>query len=346
MSAGYKMVQWNPQKRRYDLALWLGIAAYLGVFAGGGLLCDTNADAMTLCIRGTASGAFLLLTLILSIGPMARFDPRWLTLLYNRRHMGVSMFLLATIHVVLVLLQFHAEGNVNPLVSLLSTGTSRKAGSLIPFEFPGILAWLVLLLMAVTSHDFWLAHLTPPVWKALHMLVYPAYTLLGLHIALGTLQQERHPFYALVLISAVAGVLALQAAAGWREKRRDVAAVAEANGYVDIGPAASIPDGRAVTVTLSGERVAVFRDGNRVCAVSAVCRHQNGPLGEGKIIDGLITCPWHGYQYRPEDGCSPPPFTEKLPTFRTRIEQGRVLVDSQPLPAGTAVAPSRLDESP
>ncbi len=31
--------------------------------------------------------------------------------------------------------------------------------------------------------------------------------------------------------------------------------------------------------------------------ISNVCQHQNGPLGEGEIIDGCITCPWHGFQY-------------------------------------------------
>jgi hypothetical protein len=37
-------------------------------------------------------------------------------------------------------------------------------------------------------------------------------------------------------------------------------------------------------------------------------------LGEGKIVDGCITCPWHGYQYRPADGVAGP-FTERA-TFR------------------------------
>lgn len=26
-----------------------------------------------------------------------------------------------------------------------------------------------------------------------------------------------------------------------------------------------------------------------------MCKHQNDPLGEGKIVDGCVTCPWHGY---------------------------------------------------
>lgn len=93
-------------------------------------------------------------------------------------------------------------------------------------------------------------------------------------------------------------------------------------------------------MTVSGERVAVFRDDQRIMAVSNVCQHQNGPLGEGRIIDGMITCPWHGYQYLPENGCSPPPFTEKIPTFQVQIREGSIWVKSLPLPAGTAVEPA------
>ena len=71
MSATYRTVQWNPQKRRYDALLWLGILGYVGVFVGGGLALDAEADAMTLAIRACATGAFLLLHLILCIGPLA-----------------------------------------------------------------------------------------------------------------------------------------------------------------------------------------------------------------------------------------------------------------------------------
>ncbi len=104
-----------------------------------------------------------------------------------------------------------------------------------------------------------------------------------------------------------------------------------------------------MVVTLGGERVAVFRHDGKVSAMSNVCQHQNGPLGEGKIVDGLVVCPWHGFQYRPDCGASPAPFTEKVPTFRVRVAGGRVLVDprgvttcgsSRPTPPPTAVCRS------
>jgi len=87
-----------------------------------------------------------------------------------------------------------------------------------------------------------------------------------------------------------------------------------------------------------GERIAVFRDGTRIGALTNLCAHQNGPLGEGRIIDGCVTCPWHGYQYRLDDGCAPPPFTEKLATYRLRIRNGVVEVHPDALPPGTPAA--------
>jgi len=78
--------------------------------------------------------------------------------------------------------------------------------------------------------------------------------------------------------------------------------------------------------------------------VSNVCQHQNGPLGEGKIVFGCITCPWHGYQYQPDTGASPPPFVEKVPTFNVRVRNGRVFVRPKPNPAGTRAEPARTTE--
>jgi nitrite reductase/ring-hydroxylating ferredoxin subunit len=117
-------------------------------------------------------------------------------------------------------------------------------------------------------------------------------------------------------------------------------------GYLDAGEVASIPEKCARVVSLNGERIALFKYEGKVSAVSNVCQHQNGPLGEGRILAGCITCPWHGYQYRPEDGASPPPFQEKVSTFRTAVVAGRVLVHPLPLPPGTYCEPAVISAKP
>ena len=93
---------------------------------------------------------------------------------------------------------------------------------------------------------------------------------------------------------------------------------------------------------LAGERVAIFRYDGRLSALSNVCQHQNGPLGEGRIVNDCVVCPWHGYEYLPESGASPAPFTERVPTFNVRLVGGRVHVDPRPNPPGTRVEPVRI----
>jgi nitrite reductase/ring-hydroxylating ferredoxin subunit len=125
--------------------------------------------------------------------------------------------------------------------------------------------------------------------------------------------------------------------AGWRERPGDVPVAADAAGWVDAGDVNALVEGRARPAMVGGERVAVVRHAGRISCVSGVCRHQGGPLGEGRIVDGCLTCPWHGYQYLPESGTSPPPFTEKIPTYRVRVLNGRVQVHERPNPPGTHV---------
>ena len=353
MSAGYQAVLWNRNKRLYDLGVAVGVVVFLGLFVGIGISTRPQATIETLLIRALGAGALLLLHVVLAIGPLCRLDRRFLPLLYNRRHLGVCMFLLAAAHGGFAVVQFHGLGVLNPLVSVLASNGNYDSLTQFPFQALGLTALVILFLMAATSHDFWLANLTAPVWKSLHMLVYVAYGLVLVHVALGSLQAaERPTLLAGLLGVGFVGIASLHLVAGWRE-RAPAPAAGVKGAAVDVCAVSDIPLDRARIFVLSGERVAVFRyrtdGGEKIAAVSNVCQHQNGPLGEGRVIDGCITCPWHGYQYRPEDGCSPPPFTETIPTFtetiptfNVRVEGGRVLVDPQPNPPGTHAEPVRI----
>jgi sulfoxide reductase heme-binding subunit YedZ len=342
MSVQYKAIYWNPQKRVYDGTIAAGVVSWLVLFVSATGLTNPNATIETLLIRALGTCAFALLHVILSIGPLCRLDARFLPLLYNRRHLGVTMFLLALAHGGFAIVQFHTLGDTSPLMSVLSSNRRFESISQFPFQQLGFAALLILLVMAATSHDFWLRNLTAPVWKRIHMLVYFAYALIVAHVALGALQTEQSLAWALAVALGAGTVISLHITAALRERPADRPARSRANGFIEVCEAAAIPDNRAVVVTVGGERVAVFRYGNCISAVSNVCQHQNGPLGEGRILDGCITCPWHGYQYLADSGAAPPPFTEKIPTFRTRVDQGRVYVHPSPLSAGTRVEPSRI----
>ena len=342
MSHAYRAVGWNRQKRVYDLLLVGGVVAYLVVFVLANLVLRPGITAETLMIRGFGTLALVLLHVVLSIGPLCRLDPRFLPLLYNRRHLGVTMFLTALAHAVISMIQFHTLGDLNPLVSVLVSNGRYESLAWFPFQPLGLAALVILFLMAATSHDFWLTNLTAPVWKALHMSVYVAYGLVILHVAMGLLQAERSWVLATLLALGFIWVVGLHLAAGRRERLLDIEPRRSAaeDGFVPVCVVDRIPEDRAQVVTVGGERVAVFRYGGKISALSNVCQHQNGPLGEGRIIDGCVTCPWHGFQYTPDEGASPPPFTEKVPTFRVRVEEELVFVHPTPNPPGTRVEPA------
>jgi len=343
MSAGFRAVQWNRRKLIYDAVLLAAIAAYILVFMAVGRWVLSSAKDPAewddLRIRAFGSCAFILLTTILSIGPLARLDRRFLPLLYNRRHLGVATFFVALTHGWFIVDWFLSRGKLRDLVGEVTNWPDYGKFIGFPFETLGITALFILFLMAATSHDFWLEFLTPPVWKGLHMALYLAYGLLVMHIALGVMQDEHHWLIPLLLGAAFVGVTGLHLLAGHRERVLDRGTDAASDGWLRVGPPLSIPDkGARIVAARGGERIAVFRDGTQIGALSNLCAHQNGPLGEGKIIDGCVTCPWHGYQYRLADGCAPPPFHEKLATYRLRLKAGLVEVDPRPLPPGTPAA--------
>ncbi len=346
MTAHYTSIGWNRHKRIYDAICAAGIVLFLVTFVLIGMASGSETpDPMVLLIRAFGGCTIVLLHVILVIGPLARLDERFLPLLYNRRHLGVMTFCVALLHGGLVVLYYHGFSDINPLVSLLL----HSAGTGVPFELFGVVAFIVLFLMAATSHDYWLRNLSPPLWKLLHMSVYVAYLLVVLHVAFGPLQEARGVLPWLLLSAGVGVVAGLHLVAGMRESRRDGnrAIPREGREWIDCGDVDDIPMNRAKPVCIRGmERIALFRHQGGFSAVSNICAHQNGPLSEGEVIDGCITCPWHGYQYRPEDGQSPPPYTEMIETFEVRVEGRRVLVNPRPHPPGTPVAPAACPTRP
>jgi len=344
MSNSYVPVSWNPFKKKYDLILWSFIGLYIASFIILNTLLFPQLIFVTILIRAFGTLAIILLHIILLMGPLCRLNPKFLPLLYNRRHLGVTMFFMASVHAVLSLIWFHTGGYVHPLISLFTGNTHYDSLIYFPFQTLGFTAYIILMGMAFTSHDFWLNFLSPKLWKGIHMLVYLAYSLLIMHIMLGIIQLEDSPLIFIMLMIGLFILSILHILAGAKEWRFDHQGhKLDKNQWIYVCQAEEIEDSRAKMAVISGERVAIFRYGNQLSAVHNVCKHQNGPLGEGKIVDGCITCPWHGYQYQPENGSAPAPFTEKLATYDLKLNGSSIYINPTAKPEGTYVEPIRYD---
>jgi multimeric flavodoxin WrbA/nitrite reductase/ring-hydroxylating ferredoxin subunit len=100
--------------------------------------------------------------------------------------------------------------------------------------------------------------------------------------------------------------------------------------WIDVGAADELKKTELQPVSAGTTRLAIsFRDGE-FGAISNVCNHVGGPLGEGRIDKaGYVQCPWHGYKYHCRTGLGEPGFeADKVPSFPLKVEKGRVLVDT------------------
>ena len=352
MSVGYVPVSWTRSKLVYDAILLVAVALFLvgyQVMAERAGAHATPIEHGSLVIRTFGACAFLLMTCALAVGPLARLDSRFLPLLYNRRHLGVVTFAVAAAHAWSTLDWYFAFSPLDPWRAMLESDTGFGVPRALPYVPFGIAGLTILALLAATSHDFWLKFLGSFLWKGLHLALYAAYAFVVVHLAFGPLQSAQGLALPVLVVGSAAFLIGLHLAAGIKDLRLRRAADADAqeDTWIRVGDPRDIPPGRAVIVRpTDGEAIAIFNDGGKLSAVRNRCAHQGGPLGEGRVINGCIVCPWHGFEYRASDGCAPAPFTERIETYALRIEAGILFVDPHPNEPGTPVVPLMIEAVP
>ncbi|HEV2813518.1 MAG TPA: Rieske (2Fe-2S) protein [Solirubrobacteraceae bacterium] len=92
-------------------------------------------------------------------------------------------------------------------------------------------------------------------------------------------------------------------------------------------PTAELAEGDSTCVSADGTPVLLVRQGGTIHAIHNRCTHRGGPLDEGEIADGCVTCPWHGSRFRLSDGAvEQGPATGPQPPFDVRERDGRLEV--------------------
>jgi len=88
-----------------------------------------------------------------------------------------------------------------------------------------------------------------------------------------------------------------------------------------------LAEGKPRKAEAAGMDVMVVRHRGGICALAERCTHAGGPLHEGDIGDGTVTCPWHGSIFSLDDGTvRRGPARSPEPAFETRVVDGRVEV--------------------
>ncbi len=99
--------------------------------------------------------------------------------------------------------------------------------------------------------------------------------------------------------------------------------------FVKVGTKSDIVAGEVKAFEIDGRSVVVANlDGLNFYAIDNLCTHDNGPLGEGILADGMVECPRHGARFDVKTGAVKAlPAVRPVRTYPVKVEENDVLVD-------------------
>lgn len=96
--------------------------------------------------------------------------------------------------------------------------------------------------------------------------------------------------------------------------------------FVKIAHVNELKPGEGKVVTANGLDIALFNVDGTFYAIENTCPHRGGPLGEGMLDAGVVTCPWHGWRYDVKTGQSVM-MPVSVKAFEVKVEGDEVRVN-------------------
>ncbi|MGP4003238.1 Rieske (2Fe-2S) protein, partial [Streptomyces sp. 8N706] len=97
--------------------------------------------------------------------------------------------------------------------------------------------------------------------------------------------------------------------------------------WTPVLPDSDLAEGEHRKVHAGAAPVLLHRLDGQVLALSSTCSHMGGPLDQGEVADGCVTCPWHGSTFRLADGgIIRGPASTPQPAYETRLHDGQIEV--------------------
>ncbi|HEV8436753.1 MAG TPA: Rieske 2Fe-2S domain-containing protein [Methylomirabilota bacterium] len=96
---------------------------------------------------------------------------------------------------------------------------------------------------------------------------------------------------------------------------------------VPVAKVGDVPPGEGRVVDAAGKTLALFNVDGTYRAVDNDCPHRGGPLGEGDLDAGVVTCPWHGWRWDVTTGANANNPAVKVSCFPVTVQSGQIFVD-------------------
>lgn len=102
--------------------------------------------------------------------------------------------------------------------------------------------------------------------------------------------------------------------------------------WVDVGATDDVPQRGARCVNKGDLTVAIFRTADdQFFALEDKCPHKHGPLSQGIVHDGCVTCPMHNWVISLSSGQAQGADEGQTRTFTIQVRDGRLFLDLEEL---------------
>jgi nitrite reductase/ring-hydroxylating ferredoxin subunit len=97
--------------------------------------------------------------------------------------------------------------------------------------------------------------------------------------------------------------------------------------FVKVARTSQLEPGWVIEVRVKGTPYAVCNVGGNIHALAGECPCTGGPLGFGRIQDGQLVCPWHGWRYDHRTGVMEYDDSISIPTFPVKVVGSEIYID-------------------
>ncbi len=97
--------------------------------------------------------------------------------------------------------------------------------------------------------------------------------------------------------------------------------------FIKVAQQSDLEEGELLPLEVDGEPVCLAKVEGAVYAFTDDCTHIGGPLNEGELDGGVLTCPWHGAQFDVRTGkVLRGPARQDIQTYPVRIDGMSILI--------------------
>jgi len=95
---------------------------------------------------------------------------------------------------------------------------------------------------------------------------------------------------------------------------------------IKVGNLSQLPADSVTEVMVDGNPYAICNVQGTLHALSGVCLHQGGPLGQGQLADGRVICPWHAWEFDCRTGANDFNPELRVATYEVKVEGDEILL--------------------